>query len=254
MPAADDCVIFVGPVAGGAATTTQPAADDCEAPVAPPEPEPDVVGRKTKARSTLDQVGLVLWKIRQTKRRSARDLTSQLGAPALWFVVVWLLYIFMGKTFFTNYIWNKKHWNYDAKGGKLRDYDDGDVISHGFLEVYVAQFAFVPLMQAALSAPKGASSLWSVSVVRERPPRTERARESRSARAAIDRRRSLVGGDRLCRRRASLEARRVHEDGRSKAVRLLGRDLRRRGARPRRLGGVPRGAAKGSFTFHLELC
>ncbi|KAH8044983.1 glutathione transferase [Aureococcus anophagefferens] len=34
----------------------------------------------------------------------------------------------------------------------MRDYEEGDILSHGLLEVYLCQFAFVPLMQAVVVA------------------------------------------------------------------------------------------------------
>ncbi|KAH8056377.1 glutathione transferase [Aureococcus anophagefferens] len=115
-------------------------------------PEEDDAAAAAGEAPADDVARLVLWKIWKTKSRSPSTVLSQLVFPAAWFVVVWLLYVIMAKTFLPNHQWNKKHWNYAAKGGDMRDYEEGDILSHGLLEVYLCQFAFVPLMQAVVVA------------------------------------------------------------------------------------------------------
>lgn len=120
-----------------------------------PEDAPDARGKggfRARRVSVASQVRLVLWKIWKTKSRSPSALSSQLVFPAAWFGVIWLLYVIMAKTFLPNHQWNGKHWSYDAKDGKMRDYEEGDILSHGLLELYLCQFAFVPLMQARHAA------------------------------------------------------------------------------------------------------
>ena len=74
--------------------TAQPVA---AAPPPPPRLDDtrDVVARP---RSGLRQVRLVLWKQLRVKYRSPFAILAQLIFPALWFVFIWMLYIFMART------------------------------------------------------------------------------------------------------------------------------------------------------------
>ncbi|KAK7230197.1 glutathione S-transferase [Aureococcus anophagefferens] len=143
-PEEDDAAAAAGEAPADDVVLLEPQAEDA--------PGPRGAGFRARGASVAGQARLVLWKIWKTKSRSPSTVLSQLVFPAAWFVVVWLLYVIMAKTFLPNHQWNKKHWNYAAKGGDMRDYEEGDILSHGLLEVYLCQFAFVPLMQAVVVA------------------------------------------------------------------------------------------------------
>ena len=135
--------------------TTQPVA------AAPPPPrrlddELEVVARP---RSVLRQIKLVLWKQLRIKGRSPFAILAQLLFPALWFAFIWMLYIFMARTYWSyNLRWNKDHYNFACKRqaartrakGRMGARTRGDYISHGFLETYLAPIAWVPFLQVVV--------------------------------------------------------------------------------------------------------
>ena len=106
-PEEDDAAEAAGEAPADDVVLLEPQAEDA--------PEARGAGFRARGASVAGQARLVLWKIGKTKSRSPSTVLSQLVFPAAWFVVVWLLYVIMAKTFLPNHQWNKKHWNYAAK-------------------------------------------------------------------------------------------------------------------------------------------
>jgi len=135
--------------------TAQPVA------AAPPPPRQldDALEVVARPRSVLRQIRLVLWKQLRVKGRSPFAILAQLLFPALWFVFIWMLYIFMARTYWSyNLRWNKGHYNFACKRsaartrakGRMGSRERGDYISHGYLENFLAPIAFVPFLQVVV--------------------------------------------------------------------------------------------------------
>ncbi|KAH8064618.1 ATPase [Aureococcus anophagefferens] len=106
---------------------------------------------KVRPRSALAQLGLLVWKASKEKSRDRAAIVKQLLAPSVWFVLIWLLYIMTALTGYSPQSkWSPKNSNWARKGGELHDYARGAILSHGTLETYLAQFAFLFLMQVVI--------------------------------------------------------------------------------------------------------
>ncbi|KAH8067731.1 ATPase [Aureococcus anophagefferens] len=106
---------------------------------------------KVRPRSALAQLGLLVWKASKEKSRDRAAIVKQLLAPSVWFVLIWLLYIMTALTGYSPQSkWSPKNSNWARKGGELHDYACGAILSHGTLETYLAQFAFLFLMQVVI--------------------------------------------------------------------------------------------------------
>ena len=107
--------------------------------------------RKTVKLSTYAQCKLVLWKILTSKRRDSSSVFRQVLFPALFLVAIWLILVMGGVTHFvTGWVWNKSNTNYERKDGDTRNYQKGQILSHGLLELFTSQFMFIPFMQVVL--------------------------------------------------------------------------------------------------------
>ncbi|KAH8098507.1 ATPase [Aureococcus anophagefferens] len=96
-------------------------------------------------------LGLLVWKASKEKSRDRAAIVKQLLAPSVWFVLIWLLYIMTALTGYSPQSkWSPKNANWARKGGELHDYARGAILSHGTLETYLAQFAFLFLMQVVI--------------------------------------------------------------------------------------------------------
>ena len=126
--------------------TMQPEAGDAAA--GPAAASTTSRGAALEARSAGPQFKLLLWKIATVKKRDGAGLFKQLLCPALTFAVIWMLYITAGITGMSpSARWNKNNMNYDRKDGKMHDYDKGQFLSHGMLELFLGFLGFIPFVQ-----------------------------------------------------------------------------------------------------------
>ncbi|KAH8060351.1 ATPase [Aureococcus anophagefferens] len=126
--------------------TMQPEAGDAAA--GPVAASTRARGAALEARSAGPQFKLLLWKIATVKKRDGAGLFKQLLCPALTFAVIWMLYVTAGITGMSpSARWNKNNMNYARKDGEMHDYDKGQFLSHGMLELFLGFLGFIPFVQ-----------------------------------------------------------------------------------------------------------
>ena len=108
--------------------------------------------KETKRRGIGEQVKLLAWKAYLTKTRDRTSAFKQIAGPAFVFGTIWLLYVAGGLTFVSSLRWNSKNPNFDWKDGKARDYDEGQFLAHGELELFLGFLGFIPFVQVVVVA------------------------------------------------------------------------------------------------------
>ena len=119
--------------------TTQPGSQDA-APGVARSAGTSTAAPTVRQRSSVAQLRLLVWKAWREKTRDLSTVLKQVFVPALWFVLIWLVYVMTALTGQNPQAkWSPKNMNYKRReDNPPHGYKRGDILSHGTLETYFA--------------------------------------------------------------------------------------------------------------------